>query len=452
MPPVSLTIASPTNIAVIKYWGKRNSKLNLPINSSVSVTLNQQDLRTVTTVCASRDFGKDRLWLNGKEEDVSGNKRVQAVFKEVRAYAGDLFDLKSGHLLVKRSEWPEMKVHVISTNNFPTAAGLASSAAGYAALTFALAQLFAVPKTVNLSTIARQGSGSACRSLAGGFVAWDMGSKDDGSDSSARQVAPASHWPELQVLILVVSDSKKTVSSTAGMDISVDTSLLLAHRAAQIVPERLKQMESAYLAKDFAAVANLAMQDSNQFHATCLDTFPPIFYLNDVSRAIIGFVHAFNDACGEVRLGYTFDAGPNAVLLVLKEHITQALGAILHYFPPRAGCDVGYVNRADLYASARATALPDGLESLYPLTPMPSAVRYVYHSDVGPGAMIVDDDESLADASGMPKVISASESNKTCVSSNVPAPLRSLQVRVLSTAAISVAFLFGMAVLRTAHK
>ena len=115
-----------------------------------------------------------------------------------------------------------------------------------AALAYALATLHGFTGgAAELSTIARQGSGSACRSLAGGFVAWDMGQKSDGSDSKARQVAPASHWPELQVLILVVSDTKKAVSSTAGMQNSVDTSPLLAHRAAKIVPERMEQMEAA---------------------------------------------------------------------------------------------------------------------------------------------------------------------------------------------------------------
>jgi len=395
-----VTISSPTNIALIKYWGKKDAKLNTPINSSVSVTLNQKDLRTVTTVCASTDFGADRLWLNGKEEDITSNKRVQAVFRELRALAG--------------AEWDSMRVHVVSENNFPTAAGLASSAAGYAALTFALAKLYGVPVDSKLSTIARQGSGSACRSLAGGFVAWDMGAKKDGSDSAARQVAPASHWPELQVLILVVSDTKKTVSSTSGMATSVDTSPLLAHRAAKVVPRRLEEMEAAYLAKDFKTVATLAMQDSNQFHATCLDTFPPIFYLNDVSRSIIQFVHAFNDASGEVRIGYTFDAGPNAVLLVLKQHVPQVLSAVLAYFPPAPGTEAGYVNRASLRDEAAATSLPEGLRTSFRLSPTPGAVRYIYHTDVGPGAESLDDGEALADQAGMP-IVAPSSSAGGCM-------------------------------------
>ena len=326
-PVFSLTISSPTNIALIKYWGKRDAKINLPINSSVSVTLNQRDLRTVTTVSASRSFSRDRLWLNGEEEDVNASRRVLAVFREVRARAGDLRDPKTGQVLVRKDEWDGLRVWVVSENNFPTAAGLASSAAGYAALTFALSKLYGLPDSLadELSCIARMGSGSACRSLAGGFVAWDMGQRADGVDSRARQVADEAHWPELQVLVLVVSDTKKTVSSTAGMQTSVDTSPLLAHRAAAVVPGRLAEMEAAYQSRDFGKVAELMMRDSNQFHATCLDTYPPVFYMNDASRAIVRMVHALNEAAGETVCGYTFDAGPNAVLLTLKRHLPTVL-------------------------------------------------------------------------------------------------------------------------------
>ena len=173
------------------------------------------------------------------------------------------------------------------------AAGLASSAAGYACLVFSLAQLFCVTEEYEgeLSTIARQGSGSACRSLYGGFVRWQKGEKPDASDSMAVQVAGEHHWPELRALVLVASAAKKKVSSTDGMQNSVATSPLLAHRAEHVVPERLSKIETAYLAKDFATFGDLTMADSNQFHATCLDSYPPIFYLNDVSRDVIRVVH-----------------------------------------------------------------------------------------------------------------------------------------------------------------
>eukprot|EP00967_Tisochrysis_lutea_P106615 scaffold163640_cov33-Tisochrysis_lutea.AAC.2 len=406
--PLSLTISSPTNIALIKYWGKRDSVLNLPINSSVSITLNQADLRTVTTVTASEHFEADELWLNGVKEELSASTRLLAVLREVRARAGEVRE--AGKLLVAKHDWPRYRVRIVSENNFPTAAGLASSAAGYAALTFALAKLYGVPDEMadELSCVARMGSGSACRSLAGGFVAWDMGRLADGTDSCARQVAPHTHWPELQVLVLVISDTKKTVSSTAGMQTSVKTSALLAHRAAAVVPQRMEQMEAAYRARDFPAVAELMMKDSNQFHATCLDTYPPVFYMNDASRSVVRMVHALNDACGATVCGYTFDAGPNAVLLTLKRHIPTVLGAINVYFPPRRPIDETLANKPNLLAAARAASLPEGLTERYPLPPQRDAVSYIYHTDVGPGAMLLDDSASLAGADGKPKRAAAS--------------------------------------------
>lgn len=404
-PIYSLTVSSPTNIALIKYWGKRDAKLNLPINSSVSVTLNQRDLRTVTTVTASRAYSEDRLWLNGVEESVSASKRLQAVFREVRKRAGELRDPKTGEVHVRQGGWDGYHVWVVSENNFPTAAGLASSAAGYSALTFALAKLYGVPESLagELSCISRMGSGSACRSLAGGFVAWDMGSKADGTDSRARQVAAETHWPELQVLVLVISDTKKTVSSTAGMQTSVETSALLAHRAAAVVPARMERMEAAYRARDFAAVAELMMKDSNQFHATCLDTFPPVFYMNDASRAVVRLVHALNDACGAVVCGYTFDAGPNAVLLTLKQHMPMVLAAVAAYFPPRRRIANTLASKPEVIAAVKAARLPPSLAAKFPLPPQRDVVSYVYHTDVGPGAMVLDDADTLATSEGTPK-------------------------------------------------
>ena len=329
-----------------------------------------------------------------------------------------------------------MRVHVVSKNNFPTAAGLASSAAGYAALAFALGKLHGVVERYEgeLSTLARIGSGSATRSLHGGFVAWDMGSKTDGSDSKARQVAPASHWPELKVLILVVSDTKKAVSSTAGMQNSVETSPLLAHRAATVVPQRMLDMEAAYLGKDFTKFATLAMQDSNQFHATCLDTQPPIFYMNDVSRAVIQLCHAINDACGEVRVGYTFDAGPNAVLFATEQHMPSVLASVLHAFPPPPHAAAGFVNKDHLAQQARATRLPDGLTARFPLV-LPGAIKYVYATGIGPGAAKLDDAATLADSKGMPLEL------KTATEAQDTAALPSASPQVVAAAAAAVAAL-----------
>ena len=158
------------------------------------------------------------------EEDAENNKRVQRVLKEVRARAGDLKDA-NGNVIVRKQEWSKMRVHVVSKNNFPTAAGLASSAAGYAALAFALGKLHGVVEKYEgeLSTLGA--SDRARRPARYGGSSRGIWARRLRLGFKARQVAPASHWPELKVLILVVSDTKKAVSSTAGMQM-VETSPL----------------------------------------------------------------------------------------------------------------------------------------------------------------------------------------------------------------------------------
>ncbi|XP_075966008.1 diphosphomevalonate decarboxylase [Anarhichas minor] len=391
--PNTVTCTAPVNIAVIKYWGKRNEELILPINSSLSVTLHQDQLKTTTTVATSRSFQEDRIWLNGKEEDIT-HPRLQSCLREIRRLArkrrndGDpaLDSMGLSH-----------KVHICSVNDFPTAAGLASSAAGFACLVYTLARVFALEG--ELSGIARQGSGSACRSMYGGFVQWIMGQEDDGKDSLAQQVAPETHWPELRVLVLVASAERKPVGSTSGMQTSVQTSRLLKHRAESVVPGRMVEMIEAVQRKDFAAFAELTMKDSNQFHATCLDTYPPIFYLNSVSQQVIKLVHRYNRHYGETRLAYTFDAGPNAVIYTLQQHVPEFVQAVQHFFPPETnggqflkGLPVNHV------------ALSEELKQAIGLEPLPKGLSYVISTKVGPGPCVVEDPtRHLLGSDGLPK-------------------------------------------------
>lgn len=386
------TVSAPTNIACIKYWGKADAKWNTPTNDSVSVTLDQSDLRSVTTAAASAKFEKDRLWLNGEEEEgASTSKRFRACVDGVKAMAAD------------PAKWKELKIHVSSYNTFPTAAGLASSAAGYAALVAALAELMDAKESYEgqLTTIARQGSGSACRSLYGGFVAWKAGTpagrSDDAiawSDSMAVQIADEKHWPELRAVIMVVSDAKKDTSSTAGMSTSVATSTLLEHRIAKVVPERMVAIEKAFLAKDFEAFGELTMRDSNQFHSVCADTYPPIFYMNDVSRQIVRIAHAYNKWAGETRVAYTYDAGPNAVLYTLDEFVIEVGALMTHYFPS-TGAE-GFFNDAGFAAETASFALdPALLEATDKCgrTPEAGDVKMVYHTKSGPGPQVLDNDK-----------------------------------------------------------
>ncbi|XP_054892920.1 diphosphomevalonate decarboxylase [Poeciliopsis prolifica] len=392
--PKIVTCTAPVNIAVIKYWGKRDEDLILPINSSLSVTLHQDQLKTTTTVAVSRSFQEDRLWLNGKEEDIS-HQRLQSCLREIRRLARKRHN--DGDARSTDSVGLSPKVHICSVNNFPTAAGLASSAAGFACLVYTLAQAFGVEG--ELSGIARQGSGSACRSMYGGFVQWIMGSKEDGKDSVAQQVEPESHWPELRILVLVASSERKPIGSTSGMQTSVQTSLLLQHRADAIVPRRMADMMEAVRKKDFPAFAELTMKDSNQFHATCLDTHPPIFYLNSVSQQIIHLVHRYNKYCGETRVAYSFDAGPNAVIFTLQQFVPEFVQLVQHFFPPeRNGED--FIKGLPI----KCAALPMELKQNIGLEPVPKGINYIISTKAGPGPLVVDDpSEHLLSAEGLPK-------------------------------------------------
>lgn len=262
--------------------------------------------------------------MNGKPQDIQSSKRTLACLSNLRALRKALEDADAS--LPKLSTFP---LRIVSENNFPTAAGLASSAAGFAALVRAVANLYQLPQSPReLSRIARQGSGSACRSLMGGYVAWRTGEQADGSDSLAEEVAPASHWPEMRALILVVSAEKKDVPSTEGMQTTVATSDLFPTRAQTVVPERMDAIEAAIRDRDFPKFAEITMRDSNTFHATCLDSWPPIFYMNDVSRAAVRLVHDINRAVGRTVAAYTFDAGPNAVIYYEEKDSELVAGTI----------------------------------------------------------------------------------------------------------------------------
>ena len=400
------TFTAPTNIAVIKYWGKGDVKLNTPMNSSASITLDQSDLHTITSVAASKGIDKDRLWLNGVEIEING--RGVTCLREIRRLAQDRVDPKTGDVVVKKEDWPQYKVHVASINTFPTGAGLASSAAGLACLVSALAALYCVKEEFpgQLTAIARQGSGSASRSMFGGFVRWQKGERPDGTDSIAVQIADENYWPEMRAVILVVSDKEKDTSSTSGMETSRLTSPLLQFRASSVVQPRLDEIEAAYLGRDFETFGKLTMQDSNQFHATCLDTYPPIFYMNDVSKAIIRLCTVLNNHYGEIKAAYTFDAGPNAVIYCQAKDSELVLAAMTHYFPA-PGAAEAYCNApADYTRVQGANLLPAELIAAMDKAgrePKAGDVKYVFYTKSGPGPVRQPLEEAiLSPTTGLP--------------------------------------------------
>ncbi|CAL8096327.1 unnamed protein product [Orchesella dallaii] len=382
----SVTCVAPVNIAVIKYWGKTDEKLIIPLNDSLSGTLHTDHMCAKTTVAISSKFSKDRMWLNGTEESLD-NPRLLACISEVKDRARS-----AGKLTEEELQW---NVHICSENNFPTAAGLASSAAGYACLVYALAMLYKIDGDV--SVIARRGSGSACRSIYGGFVQWIAGTNPNGTDSIAQQIVPASHWPEMRVLILVVSDSRKKTSSTSGMQRSCENSELLKHRVAKCVPERMSEITKAILKKDFETFAKITMQDSNQFHAVCLDTYPPCVYMNDVSHGIANLIHTINKFAGRTVAAYTYDAGPNACLYLLEKDVPGVLAAVNHVFHTDTKKEEYYRG-----LSVDLVDVPEQLGGTKNLGQWPenNALRYIIHTKIGEGPQIVS--ETLLNSEGLP--------------------------------------------------
>ena len=224
-----------------------------------------------------------------------------------------------------------------------------------------------------------------------------MGVPPDGSDSLAVEVAPREHWPDIHALICVVSDDKKGTSSTSGMQRTVETSTLLQHRIAKVVPARMNAIKDAILQRDFPTFARITMQDSNQFHAVALDTDPPIFYLNDVSRAIIALITEYNRAAGTIKAAYTYDAGPNAVIYASKENIKEIAELLLRYFPQAEP----FADRFSLGVDNNGR-LPDGFNEKVAKTFPVASVKGFIHTRVGDGPRKLSDTEALLGTDGLP--------------------------------------------------
>lgn len=377
-----ITVIAPINIAVIKYWGKRDEELILPLNDSVSATLDTSVMCAKTSVCAHPDLAENEIWLNGIQTSFN-NQRLQNCLNTIKSIAKEQKSVDENFLT-----W---NIRICSENNFPTAAGLASSAAGYACLVTALAKLYKIQK--NVSAIARLGSGSACRSMYGGFVRWHAGTNPDGSDSIASQVMDHLHWPEMRVLILVVKDTMKHTSSSKGMKLSVETSELLKHRVKNCVPKRVEEICEAIQTKNFSKFAELTMKDSNQFHAVCLDTYPPCVYMTDVSHRIVDIIHKYNELSGEVKVAYTFDAGPNACLYLLEKDVPEVISLIKQTFPFSnnefiKGLEIPEIQNTEIVKE-------------FPIQPFDmDLIKYLIYTKVGDGPKMMVEGPHLIDSQG----------------------------------------------------
>lgn len=283
-----------SNIAFIKYWGNRDHDLRLPANGSISMNL--AGLETVTTVRFSSDRYSDTLFLNGRHAGTEATRRVSRHLDHIRKLADS-----------------SSRAIVISQNNFPMGAGIASSAAAFAALTLAAcsAQKMDVDERT-LSALARLGSGSASRSIPAGFVEWYAG--DDHDSSYAESIASAQHW-NLVDLIAVVSDKHKAVGSTGGHALA-DSSPLQTARIAD-TPRRLDICREALLNRDFEALAEVVELDALMMHGVMMTSSPPVLYWKPPTLRVMEEVQTWRRegfaAC------FTMDAGANVHVITLSE-------------------------------------------------------------------------------------------------------------------------------------
>jgi len=306
-PSHSGTALAHPNIAFIKYWGNRDSALRLPVNGSISMNL--AGLFTRTTVSFQPSLGIDELIINGNEVTGKGLERVSAILD-----------------LIRQAAALNLRAEVISENNFPTGAGIASSAAAFAALALAAVKAAALdwPESA-ISRLARLGSGSASRSIPAGFVEWRMGTGDQ--DSYAVSIAPPEHWA-LVDCVAIVSAGHKTTGSTEGHALA-HTSPLQAARVAD-APRRLEICRSAIQERDFDTLASIIEHDSDIMHAVMMTSQPALFYWKPATLAVMAAVREWR-ASG-IPAAYTIDAGPN-VHVICPQSASAQVTELLQTLP-----------------------------------------------------------------------------------------------------------------------
>lgn len=282
------------NIAFIKYWGNRDDNLRIPLNGSISMNLG--DLFTQTTVEVIDQLEKDELTINNHIPEEAAISRVRHFMNIIRSWAGD-----------------SRCAVITSVNNFPAGAGIASSASAFAALSLAASKAYRLKIDMNdLSRLARRGSGSACRSIPGGFVEWLAGSGDH--DSFAVSIAPPGYWNLIDI-IAVVEELPKKIGSSEGHRVA-SSSIFQDCRLAD-AERRIDICRQSILAKDFEGLATISELDSNLMHAVMMTSIPPLFYWSPTTLQIMKLVQEMRTS--GIPVFYTIDAGPNVHIIAEKD-------------------------------------------------------------------------------------------------------------------------------------
>ncbi|EMF0085804.1 diphosphomevalonate decarboxylase [Enterococcus hirae] len=289
-----------TNIALIKYWGKKNESLILPMNNSLSLTLDA--FYTETEVSFSEAYTEDQFYLDNQLQDEKATKKISAFLDIVREKAGTT-----------------KKAKVISQNFVPTAAGLASSSSGLAALAGACNEALKLGLDDQaLSRLARRGSGSACRSIFGGFVEWEKGHDDQ--SSYAHPISSDGFEDHLAMVFLLLNEQKKDVSSRDGMRRTVETSSFYQGWLDSVEAD-LYQLKQAIKTKNFQLLGETMEQNGLKMHGTTLAARPPFTYWSPDSLKAMQAVRDLRNQ--GIPCYFTMDAGPNVKVLVQKDHLDK---------------------------------------------------------------------------------------------------------------------------------
>ncbi len=301
-----ITVRAGSNIAFTKYWGVTDASLNIPLNSSVSMTL--ADAYTTTTVewDDSHSLRKDDVAINGARLEGDAAARIIRHLDRIRDIAS--------------VDW---RAHVVSENNFPIASGIASSASGFAALTVAACHAIGLELTLSdMSRLSRLASGSASRSLYGGFVQWDKG--HDHESSVAYQLFPPDHW-RLADVVAVVSSAEKRVSSEGGHRIASTSPLCLAR--AQNAERIRDDVVNAIARRDLPQLGVLIEEDAVAMHSVMMTGNPQLFYWLPGTLEVMLSVREWREREGLMSY-FTIDAGPN-VHVICEQKDVQEIGARL---------------------------------------------------------------------------------------------------------------------------
>lgn len=308
--PKAVTARAGTNIALVKYWGKRDAVLNLPAAGSLSLTL--ADLGSETTVRFAADAGeadgRDRVLLAGEPADEKFAGRVRKFLSLVRSRA----DIT-------------LPAHVATTNTVPTAAGLASSAAGFAALAVAASRAAGLQlRAPQLSELARRGSGSAARSIFGGFCEMSAGDRPDGSDAVAHALIDEKAW-DVRLCVAITAAGEKAIGSTAAMDLTAKTSPYYAGWLSS-VPIDLDDARRALSARDLPRLGEVAERSALRMHACAMAAEPHILYWNPATLAAIATVKKLRS--DGIPAYFTIDAGPHVKVLCAASDAQRVQAAL----------------------------------------------------------------------------------------------------------------------------